>query len=90
MSRIYGCVVVVHCYKEDVLNETLEDQITVIMLGSVHSACIIQNTNVFILCYDLWFYDMRFYQFNNHLIALYVGVFITHHVICICSALVYF
>jgi len=58
MSRIYGCVVVVHCYKEDVLNETLEDQITVIMLGSVHSTCIIQNTNVFILCYDmiLWHY----------------------------------
>jgi len=43
MSWIYGCVVVVHCYKEDVRNETLEDQITVIILGSVHSTCIIQN-----------------------------------------------
>lgn len=35
MSRIYGCVV--HCYKEDVRNETLEDQITAIILGSVHA-----------------------------------------------------
>jgi len=40
-----GVIVVVHCYKEDVRNETLEDQITVIMLGCVHSTCIIQNTN---------------------------------------------
>ena len=39
-ARIYGCVV--HCYKEDVRNEALEDQITVIILGSVHSTCILQ------------------------------------------------
>lgn len=29
MSWIYGCVI--HCYKEDVRNETLEDQITAII-----------------------------------------------------------
>lgn len=34
MSWIYGCVV--HCYKEDIRNKTLEDQITVVMLSNVH------------------------------------------------------
>lgn len=51
MSWIYGCVV--HCYKEDMRNKTLEDQITVVMLSNVHPMYFCDNI-ICNLCFMLF------------------------------------